>query len=93
MAKHDHTGRTKAGEPHGTYVPRELLEEPAFRALSPKAQILYIWLRLSWGGPNSTTYKTQNGHIFLSVRQAAEKIGMSRRTLHRKLHTYNLHDL
>ena len=25
--------------------------------------------------------------------QAAEKIGMSRRTLHRKLHTYNLHDL
>jgi DNA-binding NtrC family response regulator len=25
--------------------------------------------------------------------QAAQKIGMSRRTLHRKLHTYNLHDL
>lgn len=25
--------------------------------------------------------------------KAAEKIGMSRRTLHRKLHTYNLHDL
>ena len=25
--------------------------------------------------------------------QAAEKIGMSRRTLHRKLHTYNLHDV
>ncbi len=25
--------------------------------------------------------------------QAAEKIGMSRRTLHRKLHIYNLHDL
>ena len=25
--------------------------------------------------------------------EAAKKIGMSRRTLHRKLHTYNLHDL
>jgi len=25
--------------------------------------------------------------------KAAEKIGMSRRTLHRKLHTYHLHDL
>ena len=25
--------------------------------------------------------------------KAAEKIGMSRRTLHRKLHTYKLHDL
>ena len=25
--------------------------------------------------------------------KAAKKIGMSRRTLHRKLHTYNLHDL
>ena len=25
--------------------------------------------------------------------KAAEKIGMSRRTLHRKLHAYNLHDL
>ena len=25
--------------------------------------------------------------------KAAEKIGMSRRTLHCKLHTYNLHDL
>ena len=25
--------------------------------------------------------------------KAADKLGMRRRTLHRKLHTYNLHDL
>ncbi|WP_417495616.1 hypothetical protein [Maricaulis sp.] len=71
-AKHDHTGRTKDRGDHGTYVRRPFMERPAWRALSPKAQMLYIWLRLEWKGPDFSN----NGKIRLSCRQAAERIGI-----------------
>lgn len=70
MPKHNKTGRNK-GE-HGTFVRRRLMSSDAWRALSPKAQILYIWLRLEWKGARYNN----NGRIQLSYRQAASLIGI-----------------
>ena len=57
---------------HGTYVTRRLMENAAWRALDPKAQVLHIWLHLEWKGPKFNN----NGKIRLSYRQAAAKIGI-----------------
>jgi hypothetical protein len=75
------TGRTERYE-HGTFLPRTLLEEPAFRALSCTAQMLYIHLRLEWKGPQHNT----NGKIRLSVRQAAHRLGVGLNTATRAFH-------
>ena len=48
------------------------MQEPAWRALSTAAQSLYLLLKLEWRGPNNT----YNGKIRLSVRQAAERMGV-----------------
>ena len=67
--------RKKDGKPkydHATNVQRKMLETAAWRALSPKAQILHIWLRFEWKGPRFNN----NGKIRLSYRQAADKIGI-----------------
>ncbi|MCT8330908.1 hypothetical protein N5I32_15425 [Acidimangrovimonas sediminis] len=69
------TGRDDRQE-HGTFLVRSFLEEPAFRAMTTTAQMLYVWLRLEWRGPQANN----NGSIALSVRQAAERLGVSRNT-------------
>ncbi len=57
---------------HGTYVRRYVMDTEAWRALSPKAQILYVWLRLEWKGAKFNN----NGRIRLSYRQASYRIGI-----------------
>ena len=49
------------------------MQDPAWRALSPKAQALYPWLKMEWKGPKANN----NGKISLSVRQAAECMGVA----------------
>ena len=70
MTKKDHRGRTKAD--HGTYVPRRLLSSDAWAAMSPKAQMIYIWLRLERKGAKFNN----NGKIRFSYRQAARCLGV-----------------
>jgi predicted transcriptional regulator len=57
-------------------VVRNLRQTPAWRALSPVAQSQYPWLRLEWHGVDNNN----NGKICLSVRQAAERLGVSYNT-------------
>ena len=59
-----------------------MMEEPAWRALSPTAQALYPWLKLEWHGPKNNN----NGKICLSVRQAARRLGVSQNTAARAFH-------
>jgi hypothetical protein len=66
-----HVRRDPRGE-HWTKVLRATMEEPAWRALSSTAQALYPWLKLEWRGPDANN----NGKLRLSVRQAAEKMGV-----------------
>lgn len=61
---------------HWTKMLRSTMEEPAWRALSSTAQALYPWLKLEWRGPDANN----NGKIRLSVRQAAERLGVTRDT-------------
>ena len=70
MPKHKRTGRNKSE--HGTFITRRLMSTDAWRALSPKAQMSYLWLRLEWKGMQFNN----NGRIQLSCRQAAEKLGV-----------------
>jgi len=58
------------------------MEEPAWRALSPKAQILYIWLKLEWKGARFNN----NGKIRFSYRQACNRIGISINTVGSAFH-------
>ena len=55
---------------------------PAWRALSPKAQALYPWLKLEWKGPKANN----NGKISLSVRQASKCMGVSNDTAAKAFH-------
>lgn len=77
------TGRSERPE-HFTMMLRGLMEEPAWRALSCTAQALYVWLRLEWKGAQANN----NGQIRLSVRQAAERLGVGTDTA-----SYAFHDL
>lgn len=61
---------------HYTKMVRQTMECPAWRALSPKAQALYPWLKLEWRGPKSNN----NGKISLSVSQAAQRLGINTKT-------------
>ena len=72
MTKHNRQERKAKG--HVTLMSRSLMETDAWRALSSKAQALYVWLKLEWKGNNSNN----NGKIRLSTRQAAEKMGIHR---------------
>ncbi|WP_243611640.1 helix-turn-helix domain-containing protein [Shimia aestuarii] len=67
---------------HWTKLIRNMMEEPAWRALSPTAQALYPWLRLEWHGPDHNN----NGKIRLSVRQAADRMGVGLDTVARAFH-------
>lgn len=58
------------------------MQHPAWRALSPKSQALYPWLKLEWKGPRANN----NGKISLSVRQAARCLGVSNDTAAKAFH-------
>ena len=65
--------RNEARVEHFAQMIRNTMSTEAWRALSPCAQALYPWLKLEWHGPRSNN----NGRISLSVRQAAERMGVS----------------
>ena len=78
-------GRDKRNETrpeHFTKLMRHTMETEAWRALSPFAQAVYPWLKLEWRGPRANN----NGKIALSVRQAAERVGMARHTTMKAYH-------
>ena len=78
-------GRDRKNEQHAghwTRIERKTMEVPAWRALSPVAQALYVWLRFEWRGPNANN----NGKLRLSVRQAAERMGVGQHTAARGFH-------
>ncbi len=78
-------GRDKRNEQraeHYTKLVRNMMETHAWRALSPTAQALYPWIRLEWRGPKANN----NGKLRLSVRQAAQKMGVSINTAARAFH-------
>ncbi|MFT3972002.1 MAG: hypothetical protein QM699_00550 [Amaricoccus sp.] len=72
------------GEPaeHFTKMIRTTMETSAWRALSTTAQALYPWLKLEWRGPQANN----NGRIRLSVREAAERLGVQLDTAARAFH-------
>lgn len=81
MARKSRSARMEPGE-HFTKLIRTTMETPAWRALSPTAQALYPWLKLEWRGPQANN----NGRIRLSVRQAEERLGVTRRPAIAALH-------
>ena len=74
--------RVEARADHFAPMIRHTMETPAWRALSPCAQALYPWLKLEWRGPKANN----NGKIRLSVRQAAERLGVGVNTAARAFH-------
>lgn len=79
--KPNKTGRNAQKE-HWVRLTREIMELPAWRALSTTAQALYPWLRLEWKGPRNNN----NGKIQLSVRQAASALGVTPTTASNAFH-------
>ena len=74
--------RSETKQEHFTKMVRSTMEEPAWRALTPVAQALYPWLKLEWRGPQNNN----NGKIRMSVRQAAECLGINMKTAARGFH-------
>lgn len=68
--------KNEARTEHFTMMVRNMMQTPAWRALSPSAQALYPWIRMEWRGKEANN----NGSLRLSVRQAAECLGCSRNT-------------
>jgi hypothetical protein len=66
------------GNPSGKYaaLPLSVIDTPAWRALSSTAQSLVPWLIMEFKGADLNN----NGKISLSVRQAAERMGVARDT-------------
>ena len=78
-------GRQKRNEDRGEQYAamiRNTMQSSAWRALTPSAQALYPWLKLEWHGPRANN----NGRIVLSVRQAAERMGVGVNTAARAFH-------
>lgn len=70
-------GRDKRNEQRGekaTMLRLSMMQTPAWRALSPTAQALYVWIKHEWRGSKFNN----NGKLRLSVRQAAECMGCGR---------------
>ena len=74
--------RNEQGVEHFTKLVRTMMETPAWRALTPTAQALYPWIKFEWRGPKANN----NGQIKLSVRQAAEALGVNMKTAARAFH-------
>ena len=77
----NNTGRNDTSD-HFTKLFRPTMETAAWCALSTTAQALYPWLKLEWKGPKYN----RNGQIQLSVKQAANKLGISVNTANRAFH-------
>ncbi|MGQ4272611.1 hypothetical protein [Terrihabitans sp. B22-R8] len=69
------TGRSATPE-HFTKMLRKTMEEPAWRALSLAAQAIYPWVKFEWRGAQANN----NGKLRLSVRQAAQRVGIANNT-------------
>lgn len=67
---------------HFTKMIRQNMETAAWRSLTPCAQALYPWLKLEWRGPKANN----NGRIKFSVRQAADALGVNRKTAAKAFH-------
>jgi len=61
---------------HFTVMKRVLMNTQAWKSLSSTAQALYPWIKLEWKGPKANN----NGKVSLSVRHAAERLGVSKDT-------------
>jgi DNA-binding transcriptional MocR family regulator len=70
------------GAEHFARLTRRMMETPAWKALSPTAQALYPWLKFEFKGPKFNN----NGKINLSVRQAAERLGVTKNTAVKAFH-------
>ena len=70
--------KKQLGSPTGKFTTINLyvVDAPAWRAVKTTSHSLFILLCLEWGGPKYNN----NGKITLSVRQAAERMGVSRDT-------------
>ena len=68
--------RRKVKDGKYTIMTLHLMNTPAWRALSIKAQALYPWLRLEWNGDKNNN----NGKIALSCRSAAFKMSVTPNT-------------
>ncbi len=79
--KADRTGRNDRGEQF-TIMIRNVIECPAWAALSTTAQAIYPFIRMEWHGPRSNN----NGRIQFSYRQAAKSVGVSLNTAMRGFH-------
>lgn len=66
--KHDATGRSKGSR--FARLDHNLLDSPAYRSLSPNARALLVELVMMENGRN-------NGELFLSVRDAADRMGVA----------------
>ena len=73
--------KSKKGEKY-TKLILVYMQYPAWRALSPKAQALYPWLKMEWKGHKANN----NGKISFSVRQAAKCKGVSNDTAAKAFH-------
>ena len=71
-------GQRLKGSPSGKFLtlPLTVIDTPAWRALSISAQALFPWLLMEFKGDKYNN----NGKISLSVRQAAERMGVARDT-------------
>ena len=61
---------------HFTKMIRPMMLTDAWKALSPTAQALYPWIKFEWKGEKANN----NGKISLSVRQAADCLGVTKDT-------------
>lgn len=68
--------RRKVKDGKFTIVTLNLMDTPAWRALSTKAQALYPWIKMEWKGPK----RNNNGTISLSCRAAAAKMSVTPNT-------------
>ena len=73
--------RDKPREEQWTKLVRPMMQTDAWRALPPVAQALYPWLKFEWKGP-----KANNGKLSLSVRQAADRLGVAVNTAGKAFH-------
>ena len=73
---------SKPREEQWTKLVRPMMQTEAWRALPPVAQALYPWLKFEWKGPQANN----NGKLVLSVRQAAERLGVAVNTAGKAFH-------
>lgn len=77
MGKQNPTGRSKkTPDDYFVQLYKTFLQEPAWRSLPMGARVLYIAVKSYYNGTN-------NGELFMSVRDAAALIGCTPRSAHR----------